>query len=144
MARPQQLFHFGLNDCWRKWELKPRERGSMRRCPEGGPVLNTEPDSKHISGTCLFFSECLLGSTSPLRGYTHSFGFRGGTGSLALCLHAASGVACFRLTLVSKVPCALPVPYLVITIAPPCAVCFYANVFVSFFFFFKLWKTTLA
>jgi hypothetical protein len=26
VARPQQLFHFGLNDCWRKWELKSREK----------------------------------------------------------------------------------------------------------------------
>lgn len=131
MARPQQLFHFGLNDCWRKWELKPRERGSMRRCPEGGPVLNTEADSKHISGTCLFFSECLLGSGPPLRGYTQLLlpwrnRFPGSVSSHYL---RSSSWACFRLTLVSKVPCALPVSYLVITTTQSCAVCFCAHVF---------------
>lgn len=131
VARPQQLFHFGLSDCWRKWELEWRER-RHETVPWRRPHLNTKADSEHISGACLFFSESLLGNSSLSPSWIHTAFVSmveqvPGLSGLHPHLRSSSW-PCSRLTFVWEVLCALTAPSPVLTITPSCAVCICADV----------------
>ena len=77
VARPQQLFRFGLSDCWRRWKLESR-RTSIK--PH---VLYTlKAAREHGLGAHLSFSRWLSGNSAFFTGYTQLL-ISGGTGSLA-------------------------------------------------------------